>query len=58
MYMLSEEGVRDRFWQHYPQLRRVIEGKADSIPRGVNGLLTSDFPDDQWRPSTWQGSIV
>ena len=54
--MLSESGLRDRFWQGYPQLRRLLEGKESSLPRGLDALLSA-FPEEQQLPSTWQGSL-
>jgi hypothetical protein len=52
--MLTAKGYRDRFWQGYPELRRILDDKELSVPEDV--LLMSAFPEDQWLPSTWQGS--
>ena len=53
--MLTEEGYRGRFWRGYPQLRRLLESKDGSIPRGVNLFQLLD--DGEPRISTDHGPL-
>lgn len=55
--MLTEKGYRDRFWQGYPQLRRVLEGKERSLTHGVHALLSAVDAEDGPRVSTDHGTI-
>jgi hypothetical protein len=53
--MLTEDGYRNRFWQGYPHLRRLLERKDDPIPHGAD--LRGFFDDDEPRTSVDHGSL-
>jgi hypothetical protein len=55
--MLTREGYLNRFWQGYPQLRRLLEGKEDGIATGPEALLSSVDELDGPRISIDHGSL-